>query len=184
MIRKTVSHYKILKKLGGAPVSLPPGEIFGALQSGLVDAAEFLGPWSDMAQGFYRVAPYYYAPGFHEPNGTGECLISAKAFAELPANLQAIVSDACAAENALSVAEADWMNGASLDMLVGEHGVKLRNYPAEVLDAAREAAETVLDEAAASDAMFAKILESYRAAKVRLGAWTKTGTQSFLAARG
>ena len=174
----------ILSKLGGAPVSLPPGEIFGALQSGLVDAAEFLVPWYDMAQGFYRVAPYYYAPGFHEPNGTGECLVSAKAYGELPENLQAVVSDACAAENALSVAEADWMNGAALDTLVSEHGVKLRSYPAEVLDAAREAAEVVLDEAAAKDAMFAKTLASYRAAKTRLSAWTKTGTQSFLEARG
>lgn len=174
----------ILRKLGAAPVSLPPGEIFGALQSGLVDAAEFLGPWSDLAQGFYRVAPYYYAPGFHEPNGTGECLVSARAYDELPDDLKAVVADACAAENALSVAEADWMNGAALETLVDEHGVKLRDYPGDVLEAARAAADTVLDEAADGDAMFAKVLDSYRAALARLGAWTDTGTRSFLAARG
>ncbi|MCB1472970.1 MAG: TRAP transporter substrate-binding protein [Rhodobiaceae bacterium] len=174
----------ILRKLGGASVALPPGEIFQALQTGVVDAAEFLGPWSDMAQGFYRVAPYYYAPGFHEPNGTGECLVSVAAFAELPENLQAVVADCCAAENAFSVAEADWMNGAALDTLVREHGVNLRSFPQDVLAAARSAAEGVLDEAASGDEMFAKILASYRQAKTRLAGWTKTGTVSFLEARG
>lgn len=174
----------IMDKLGAASVSMPPGEIFGALQSGLVDAAEFLGPWSDLAQGFYRVAPFYYAPGFHEPNGTGECLVSLAAYAALPDDLKQIVADACAAENALSIAEADWMNGAALDTLVNAHGVQLRSYPDDVLDAARAAADIVLDEAAADDAAFAETLVSYRTAKARLGAWTKTGTQSFLSARG
>ncbi|MFN0264176.1 TRAP transporter substrate-binding protein [Tepidamorphus sp. 3E244] len=174
----------ILAKLGGASVSLPPGDIYGALQSGLVDAAEFLGPWSDFAQGFYRVAPYYYAPGWHEPNGTGECLVSLQAYEALPDDLKAIVSDSCAAENALSVAESDWENAQALRTLVDEYDVKLRTFPEDVITAAREASVTVLDEAAAKDEMFAKILKSYRAAKTRLTPWTKAGTETFLAARG
>ena len=56
---------------GIVQVSLPPGETQPALQTGLIDAAEFAGPSSDLALGFYKVTPYYYGPGIHEPNGTG-----------------------------------------------------------------------------------------------------------------
>ena len=174
---------EVLRRLGAAPVALPPAEIFPALQSGVVDATEFLGPWSDRAQGFYRVAPYYYAPGFHEPNGTGECIISREAFDALPADLQAVVEQACATENAFALAESDWMNGAALEALVAENDVQLRAYPQEVLAAARETAETVMDDAAQADAMFARILTSYRAARTRLAGWTRAGTQPYLAAR-
>ena len=81
----------VMRRLGAAPVSLAPGEIFPALQSGLIDATEFLGPSSDFAMGFYKVAKNYYSPGFHEPNGTGEALISTKALQSLPEDLRAIV---------------------------------------------------------------------------------------------
>jgi TRAP-type mannitol/chloroaromatic compound transport system substrate-binding protein len=174
----------VLGKLGAEPVTLPPSAIFQALDTGLVDAAEFLGPWSDLAQGFFRAAPFYYAPGFHEPNGTGECIIAAEAWAMLPADLQAAVAQACAAENAFALAEADWMNGAALSVLTDQHGVQLRRYPQDVLAAAREAAISVLDEVAADDPIFAEVLASYRAAQTRLADWARVGTLPFLEARG
>jgi TRAP-type mannitol/chloroaromatic compound transport system substrate-binding protein len=173
-----------LRKLGAEPVTLPPGDIFQALDTGLVDAAEFLGPWSDLAQGFFRAAPYYYAPGFHEPNGTGECLIGLEAWNALPADLQAAVEQACATENAFALAEADWMNGEALSVLVEQHDVQLRQYPDDILVAAREAAEVVLNERAEQDAAFGEILQSYRAARTRLAAWSRAGTLPFFAARG
>ncbi len=67
---------EVLRRFGAMAVNLPPGEILPALQSGAVEGVEFLGPWSDRAFGFYKAAPYYYRPGFHEPNGTSECLDS------------------------------------------------------------------------------------------------------------
>jgi len=79
----------VLRRLGATPVSLPPGEIFAALKSGVIDAAEFLGPWSDRAMGLQRAARYYYWPGFHEPNGSAECLVNARALAALPDDLRA-----------------------------------------------------------------------------------------------
>ena len=56
-----------LRKLGATIVNLPVGEIFGALQSGAIDATEWVGPWQDLAAGFYKVTKYYYWPGMHEP---------------------------------------------------------------------------------------------------------------------
>ena len=95
----------VLRKLGAAPVTLAPGEILSALQTGAIDATEFLGPSSDFAMGFYKAAKFYYSPGFHEPNGSGEVLLSTSAFDALPADLQAIVEAACAEENIRSLGE-------------------------------------------------------------------------------
>ncbi|MGE0845781.1 MAG: TRAP transporter substrate-binding protein, partial [Flavobacteriaceae bacterium] len=131
---------EVIRKLGATPVSIPPGEIFSALQSGVIDATEFLGPWSDTAMGFHKVAPYYYAPGFHEPNGTGELLISLNRFNALPEDLKRIVEHAAAAENAFALAESEWQNAAARKALVDEHGVKLRRFPDGLRAAARKAA--------------------------------------------
>ncbi|NIA68509.1 TRAP transporter substrate-binding protein [Pelagibius litoralis] len=174
---------EVYRRLGATAVVVPPGEIFAALQSGLVDGAEFLGPWSDAAFGFYKVAPYYYWPGFHEPNGTGECLINKAAFDALRPDLQAIVTVACAAEAAFALAEADWQNAQRLKWLVEEKGVQLRAFPPDVVDRARMETSAVLDDLAARDLMSAKILPSYRTALARAKEWSRVGRGAYLAAR-
>ena len=74
---------EVYRRLGATPQTTPPGEILTSLQSGVIDAAEFVGPGTDIALGLYRVAPFYYAPGFNKPNGTGECIVSLKAWEAL-----------------------------------------------------------------------------------------------------
>ena len=54
----------------------------------MIDAAEFVGPGTDIALGLYRVAPFYYYPGFNKPNGTGECIVSLKAWKALETELK------------------------------------------------------------------------------------------------
>ncbi len=71
---------EVLKRAGGIPVTLPGGEIFPALQSGAIDATEWVGPYNDLAFGLYKAAKYYYTPGWHEPGSAIECMINAKAF--------------------------------------------------------------------------------------------------------
>src|SRR5437016_10799974 len=67
---------EVYRRLGATPQTTPPGEILTSLQSGVLDAAEFVGPGTDISLGLYRVAPMYYGPGFNKPNGTGECIVS------------------------------------------------------------------------------------------------------------
>ncbi len=174
---------EILRRLGAVPVTLAPGDIFPALQSGVVDGAEFVGPWSDTAFGFYKVAPYYYWPGFHEPNGSAECLINARKFATLDATLQAVVINACQAENSFSLAETRWRNAQALETLAAEHGVKIRRFDDEILTAAREISDEVLDEFATKDDMSRKIHASYRDARRRAMDWSRISTAAFLNAR-
>ncbi len=175
---------EVMRLLGASPVTLPPGEILSALQTGVIDATEFLGPSSDFAMGFYKAAKFYYAPGFHEPNGTGEALISSQAFAELPADLKAIVEHACAAENIRALGESEWQNAARLKVLVEEKGVQLRNYSPEILDAARAATQQALDTLAAKDELSAEAVTSFRDAADHLRNWSTQSIQKFLAARG
>ena len=61
---------EVLKRAGGTPVSLPGGELFTSLQSGAIDATEWVGPYNDLAFGLYKAAKYYYYPGWHEPGTT------------------------------------------------------------------------------------------------------------------
>ena len=79
---------EVYRRLGAVAQTTSPGEILVALQSGVIDGAEFVGPGSDLALGFYRFAPFYYGPGFNKPNGTGECIVALKAWDTLDAELQ------------------------------------------------------------------------------------------------
>src|SRR5579862_7483377 len=139
---------EVFRRLGATPQTTPPGEILTSLQSGVLDAAEFVGPGSDIALGFYRVAPNYYGPGFNKPNGTGECLVNLKAWDALDAELKAIVAHACAAEASFALSEMERLNAEALAALTEKHNVQLRVFPGEVVTAARKIGSEVLAELA------------------------------------
>ncbi|MXN63665.1 ABC transporter substrate-binding protein [Stappia sp. GBMRC 2046] len=174
---------EVMRRLGATPVSLPPAELFGALQSGLIDATEFLGPWSDTAMGFHEVAKLYYAPGFHEPNGTGEALFNSVAFEGLPDDLKAIVRDVCRAENARSLAESEWMNSGYLRALQNKHGVEVKIFPDDVLQALRTTSEDVTRSVAEIDEISERIVKSFLRARNRLSQWSSLSTRLYLDSR-
>lgn len=174
---------EVIRRLGATPVSIAPSEIVPALQAGTIDAAEFLGPWSDTALGFWQAAPYYYWPGFHEPNGTSEGLINLKAWTALPADLQAVVSHVLAAENIRGLAEAEWQNAIYLNVLTEEKGTQLKAYPADVLSAAKAAADAVFDDLAGKSGIAGEIVDSYRTARARIQPWSKVSQAALLGAR-
>jgi len=174
---------RLYAAFGIVQVSLPPGEILPALQSGAIDAAEFAGPASDLALGFHKVAKYYYWPGLHEPNGTGEAIVSRAAWEALDGELRAVVTEACRAENAYALAESERRNAAALRALVERHGVVLRRFPDEVIAGARTRAPEVLAELAAAGGIAARIVDSYRAMLAELGDWPRVSVTGFLEAR-
>src|SRR4051812_41805192 len=129
---------EVYRRLGATPQTTPPGEILTSLQSGVLDAAEFVGPGTDISLGLYRVAPNYYGPGFNKPNGTGECIVSLKAWEALDSELKAIVAHACATEASFALSEMERLNAEALAALTEKHGVQLRGFPAPVVAAARK----------------------------------------------
>src|ERR1700685_1391767 len=120
---------EVYRRLGAIPQTTTPGEILVALQSGVIDGVEFVGPGSDIALSAYRFAPFYYDPGFNKPNGTGECIVALKAWAALDAELQAIVAHACAAEASFALAEMERLNIEALATLKTRNNVQLRTFP-------------------------------------------------------
>ena len=169
---------------GIVQVSLPPGETLPALQSGALDAAEFAGPSSDLALGFFQAAPYYYGPGLHEPNGTGECLVNRGLWEGLDGNLKGVIANACAAEASEALAEAERMNTAALDALVDKHGVKLKRYPADVERALAESGREVIGRFKGMGGIEGRIHDSYVAALDGLRPWTSVSLADYLSARG
>src|SRR5438128_104644 len=144
---------EVYRRLGATAQTTSPAEILVSMQSGLIDGAEFVGPGSDIALGLYRVATFYYAPGFNKPNGTGECLVALKAWEGLDAEMKAIVQHACASEAAFALAEMERLNAEALAALTGQHGVKLRTFPSSLVTAARAQATGVVGELAARSAV-------------------------------
>jgi len=154
---------EVLKKLGGTPVSLPGGELYTALQSGAIDATEWVGPFNDLAFGFYKIAKYYYYPGWHEPGSVLECLVNQAAYSALPEDLQAIVAAACQVVNQDMLAEFTAKNNRALEVLVNQHQVDLRPFPPAVLDkllsVSMEVAATVADANPEAKAIHASFMQ-------------------------
>src|SRR5271167_4107577 len=154
---------EVYRRLGAIPQTTSPGEILVALQSGVIDGAEFVGPGSDVALGLYRFAPLYYSPGFNKPNGTGECIVSLKAWATLDSELQAIVAHACATEASFALAEMERLNVEALKILSTRDNVQLRPFPGDLIAAARAQAGDVLGEMAGKSPGARKVHDSYTA---------------------
>jgi TRAP-type mannitol/chloroaromatic compound transport system substrate-binding protein len=175
---------EVYRRLGATPQTTPPAEILTSLQSGVIDGAEFVGPGTDIALGLYRVAPFYYYPGFNKPNGTGECIVALKSWDALPSDLKAIVAHACAAEANFALAEMERLNAQALAMLIGDHGVKLAAFPDDLVAAARKQAVDVLGELAQRNAITAKVHDSYVAFRERSAPWSRVSIEAVLRARG
>ena len=152
---------EVFGRAGGAPVTLPGSEIYTALQTGVVDAAEWVSAYNDLAFGLQDIASYYYYPGWHEPGATLEAIVNAEAWAALPAEFQAMLETACRAINQDVLDEFTARNAAALKTLVEEHGVEVRRLPDDVLDRLRELSAQVLSEQAQGDELGQRILASY-----------------------
>ncbi len=162
---------EVMQRAGALPVLTAGSEIFTALQTGAIDATEWVGPYNDMAFGLHQAAEYYYYPGWHEPSGALELLVGREAFESLSPELQHVVRTACFAENSFLLAEFNTRNHEALQTLITEHGVDVRRFPDDVLDALQRHSVEVLDEFAASDPMVERIYESISAYRAAIEPW-------------
>ncbi len=175
---------EVLKRAGGVPVNLPGGELFTAMQSGTIDATEWVGPYNDLAFGFYKVAKYYYYPGWHEPGTTLECFVNRKAWEALPKDLQSIVWNAARVANQDMFTEYMAHNNDALEKLVNEHKVDVRRLPDDVLAKLRKLSEEVVQELAGSSPQARKIYESFDRFRRGVVAWQQISERAYLDARG
>jgi TRAP-type mannitol/chloroaromatic compound transport system substrate-binding protein len=171
-------------KLGASVTNMAAGEIFAALQSGTLDAAEFVGPYNDLALGFYQVAKNYYFPSFVEPGLATELVVSKSKLAELPPDLQELVA-VCAQASYDDVASDMYANDPrAMRSLVDDHGVQVRRFPDEILAAGAKASMEVISEIReGGDALTKETAESFISAFNLLRERTEGTDAPFLAAR-
>jgi len=174
---------EVYRRAGATPVSIAGGEIFSSLKSGAIDATEWIGPYNDLAFGFYKAAKYYYYPGWQEPGSTLECIINEKALNELPKDLQAIVLAACRVSNEELTAEYTARDSAALQTLVEKHGVQVKRLPDAVLAEFRRLSDEVVKEMAAKDKAIGKIYDSYVKFRADASAWHEISEQAYYNAR-
>ncbi|TVQ56319.1 MAG: TRAP transporter substrate-binding protein [Rhodobacteraceae bacterium] len=150
----------IMRRLGVNTVLTPPGEIFAALQSGVVDAAEFVGPWNDVALGLYTIAPYYYLPAFHEPGAGLECIVNLDFFEDLSPALRKIVEVATMATADETYADFRYHNTVVLQQLIAQ-GAVISAFPDDVVAALGEASLAAIEDYPKGDPMSEKIHGPY-----------------------
>lgn len=175
---------RVVQKLGMTTVSVPAGEVFPALQSGAIDAAEYVGPYNDLALGLHQICPYYYAHGYQEPGASEQLLVNEAAWRSLPADLQEIVKIAAEAANNDILAEFTARSGPAMQTLIEKHGVAVRPLPEDVLIALGEKSNEVLNEHyAAGSALTRRIIDDFLKFRSDVIPWTRVGELAFLNAR-
>ncbi|MCY3992946.1 MAG: ABC transporter substrate-binding protein [Caldilineaceae bacterium] len=162
---------QVMGRLGVTVQMLPGGEIFQALESGAIDAAEWVGPYEDERMGFHTVASYYYYPGWWDPGSSVEVQINLNEWNNLPQQYQEALKTAAYEVNVRVMARYDARNPVALRRLINDGGVNLRPFPDDLLKAAEEAAFELFDETAAADADFASIFKEWLAFRDAIHAW-------------
>ena len=171
---------KVYAKLGVNVQLLPGGEIFPALERGVIDAAEFVGPFQDRRLGLQKAAKYYYTTGWHEPNNVTELLINKAAWDSLPSDLQEIVKIAAMACNLESNSWCDATNAEAMTDLVENFGVIAQPLPDEIVEALRPITAETLEEGAAADPNTRKVHDAYMAFKKQYGDWADDSAEPLL----
>ncbi|AQS39408.1 TRAP-type mannitol/chloroaromatic compound transport system, periplasmic component [Shewanella psychrophila] len=152
---------EVLKRVGGVPVTLPGRELYTALQTGAIDATEWVGPFNDLAFGLHKAAKFYYYPGWHEPGTTLEFIINKQAFANLSGDLQAIVRVASRAINQDMLDEYTSKHVIALESLINEHDVIIKQFPDEVMKALAKVSKVVIKEQSQQDDTMKKVYDAY-----------------------
>ena len=169
--------------IGVTTMTTPGSEIFTSLQTGVLDAADWVGPYNDLAFGLHQVAEYYYTSAWNEPSAALEGTVNLEAWEALPDDLKAVVTEAARASNLAMISEFAFRNAEALKALVEEHGVKLRTLPDDVIAALNESAKEAIQRQVDSDEDSRKIYESYAAFQQTLRGFTDIGEFAYLKSR-
>jgi TRAP-type mannitol/chloroaromatic compound transport system substrate-binding protein len=154
---------EVFSRVGGTVVNLPGSELYTALQTGVIDATEWVGPYNDRAFGLHEVAKYYYYPGWHEPGSSLEFIINKDAYASLPKDLQHIVELAARYANQSMLDEYTARNNAALVAIQNDPTIQIKRLPDDVLKAFKQASEAYTQEVIAKDEMAKKVYDSWKA---------------------
>jgi TRAP-type mannitol/chloroaromatic compound transport system substrate-binding protein len=169
---------QVLAKLGGVPQQIAGGDIYPALEKGTIDAAEWVGPYDDEKLGFYKVAKYYYYPGWWEGGLNLSAIVNREQLEALPKEYRAILEAACYEASIAMMTKYDAQNPTALKRLIGS-GAVLRPFSREVLQAAHKASYELYDELAKTNPKWKKIYEPWKAFRDDQYLWFRVAETTF-----
>ena len=170
---------EVLARAGGTPFTLAGAEIFTSLQTGVIDATEWVGPYNDRAFGLHKAANYYYYPGWHEPGPSLECIINKDAYSSLPDQHKSIIDIACKAANVDMISDYMAKNYQALEFFKKEK-VQIRQFPAEVLSKLNKISDEILLELSQKNNLSKKVYDSYVNFLSRVRPWTLISEDAYL----
>ena len=173
----------VVRALGGAAEALPGNEIYQALQTGRIDATEWVGPWNDYFLGFHREAQYHYGPGFHEPGSALAMGMNRNKWDSLTPTEQAIIRGACSEVNHLSVGEFTYQNGVYLEKLVNEENIQLRQFPEDVMTQVKEISADIRSDVGSQGGLEQRIYESFEDALKKMRGWASISDSPYMVSR-
>jgi len=164
---------KVYAKAGGTAVLTPGDEIYAALERGVIDACEWVGPHDDMKLGLHKTARYYYYPGWHEPGSTSEFGFNKKAYDALPVDLRRTLDHAAAAVQVYGLTDFHTKNAVALERLKTEFKgkVELLPLPAPVLRDLKKLSAEVVMEQSEKTPMARKVHASFTKFQALVGPW-------------
>ncbi len=171
---------EVLAKVGAKPTNIAPGELYTALERRTIDALEWVGPSLDLRMGFHKIAPYYYT-GWHEPATELQFLINKRTWKKLPDDLKEILRVAmrtAAYDMYIQSTHESAKNWAT--MKKDFPNIQIKQFPAEVISAMKQANTELLKERADSDPLAKEILTSQADYLKTVRAWTEISEQSYL----
>ncbi len=169
---------KVMSTLGVNVQTLAAGEIYQALERGLIDATEFVGPYDDQKLKFYEVAKNYYYPSWWEPSAMFSIYVNADKFNKLPKEFKHAIAVAAAESNVKMVAHYDYLNPIALRELLS-HGVTLRKFSDDIMAAAQKNAFAMYEDLADKDKTWAKIYKPWKKFRDSQYAWFNVAEQGF-----
>lgn len=165
---------KVYQKLGASVTMLPGGELFQALEKGVLDGTEFSLPTVDNQLGFYKVAKNYYMPGWHQPSTNQFLYVNMAAWSKLKPQTQAQIETTCTAGVTMAIAKAEALQGSVLSKFEKE-GVKARQFNKVMLTAFAKATKEVMAEESAKDPLVKKVYDSMTAFQAKNSNWHHLG---------
>lgn len=169
---------KVIEKLGAVPQQIAGGDVYPALERGTIDASEWVGPYDDQKLGFFKVAPYYYYPGFWEGGPTVHFYFNKEKYEGLPENYKSLLNTACRAVDAEMLQKYDHLNPIALKELVAQ-GAQLRPFSQEIMDGCFKAANEVYAELDGTNPMFKKLWDSIKVARNDWYLYNQTAEYTF-----
>jgi TRAP-type mannitol/chloroaromatic compound transport system substrate-binding protein len=166
---------KVVARAGATVVTTPAGDIYSALERGVIDTSEFIGPHDDMKLGLHKTARYYYYPGWQQPGTMNEFTFNRKAYEALPVDLRRTLDHAAAAVQVYGFTDFDVKNAIALERLKTEFKgtVELLQYPVPMLRDLKKLATEVVREESERTTMAKRVYASFTKFQAQLAGWAR-----------